>query len=429
MLTHKGTVELETERLILKRLTVNDSEQMFKNWASDENVAGYMSWNAYKTVGEVEKNLLEWQEEYKKDDTYYWGLYLKAEEQFIGTVYLLTEGEIALVGSLSYCIGERWQNKGYMTEAVKRVIDFAINEIGFNRIEAYHAESNVRSGRVMQKCGMKYEGVLRQRCFTENGFEDCVYYSILKGDTMKNYYGSLCTEMYEIIHKDAPEDELAFYLSYAEKGESILEALCGSGRFFVPFMEKSFAIKGLDNSSEMLGKLCEKRPDAVVFKSDIESFETDERFDYIFISSGSVSLFTDMQSCKSILRKMKSLLKAGGKFVFAVDTVFDRCEECDEYKTSVSVKTKDGFDLLLKSKAHYDENTHTQFGPAVYELYNGDKLLQSEKMDFQTHLYELGEMEAILSEIGFNNVKVYSDFDKNVAVDNNTEMFLFECTV
>ena len=57
---------------------------------------------------------------------------------------------------------------------------------------------------------------------------------------MKNYYGSLCTEMYEILHESAPGDELNFYLSYAEKGMSILEPLCGSGRFLIPFLERGF---------------------------------------------------------------------------------------------------------------------------------------------------------------------------------------------
>ena len=47
----------------------------------------------------------------------------------------------------------------------------------------------------------------------------------------KNYYGSLCTELYELLHQEAPEDELDFYLSYAEKGKKILEPLCGSGRW------------------------------------------------------------------------------------------------------------------------------------------------------------------------------------------------------
>ena len=49
-------------------------------------------------------------------------------------------------------------------------------------------------------------------------------------EVKKNYYGSLCSDMYEILHKQAPQDELNFYLSYAEKGEKILEPLCGSGR-------------------------------------------------------------------------------------------------------------------------------------------------------------------------------------------------------
>lgn len=49
----------------------------------------------------------------------------------------------------------------------------------------------------------------------------------------QNYYGNLCTEMYEILHREVPADELDFYLSYAEKGKKILEPLCGSGRFLV----------------------------------------------------------------------------------------------------------------------------------------------------------------------------------------------------
>lgn len=53
----------------------------------------------------------------------------------------------------------------------------------------------------------------------------------------QNYYGSLCTEMYELLHEKAPLDELNFYLSYAEKGKKILEPPCGTGRFLVPFLK------------------------------------------------------------------------------------------------------------------------------------------------------------------------------------------------
>ena len=141
---------------------------------------------------------------------------------------------------------------------------------------------------------------------------------------IKNYYGNLCTEMYEILHKEAPQDELEFYLSYAEKGMSILEPMCGSGRFLVPFLERGYNIKGIDASKEMLSKLKEKVPTAQVFQGDILNFDEKEKYDYIFISSGSVSLFTDMELCKKVLQKMKNLLTKKGKFVFAVDTVANK---------------------------------------------------------------------------------------------------------
>ena len=245
---------------------------------------------------------------------------------------------------------------------------------------------------------------------------------------IKNYYGNLCTEMYEILHKEAPLDELGFYISYAEKGMSILEPLCGSGRFLVPFLEKGFDIVGMDLSKEMLAKLKKKAPEAKVVRGDILEFDSEQRYDYIFISSGSVSLFTDMELCKAILLKMKYLLKKGGKFVFAVDTIADRCPDDSDYKISISVKTKDGYDLILKNKNFYDENTQTQFSSSIYELYNEIELLQREEMDFQTHLYKLGEMEQYLQNVGFTNVKVYSSYEKTIAENNQAEMLLYECS-
>lgn len=248
-------------------------------------------------------------------------------------------------------------------------------------------------------------------------------------ESKQNYYGNLCTEMYEILHEKAPQDELDFYLSYAKKEDKILEALCGSGRFLIPFMEQGFDIFGIDLSVAMLNKLKQKAPNAKVFQADILEYSSKNRFDYIFISSGSVSLFTDINLCRKILGKIKEMLTPEGKFVFAVDTVADKCSDDNDYKISVTTKTKEGFDLILKNKNYYDEQSRTQFSQGIYELYNGTVLLQSEYMDFQTHLYEFGEMERLLKEIGFTNVKTYSSFSKDVAADDNCEMFLFECSV
>lgn len=246
---------------------------------------------------------------------------------------------------------------------------------------------------------------------------------------IKNYYGNLCTEMYEILHDKAPQDELDFYFSYAEKNKKILEIMCGSGRFLVPFLEYGYNIRGVDFSVEMLEKLKLKAPEADVEYADIAEYTTNEQFDYIFISSGSVSLFTDMNLCQKILKKIKGLLAPAGKFVFAVDTIAAKCLDNDDYEMSVSVKMKNGFDLVLKTKNYFDVQQQVQFSPGIYELYDRDKLLKSEHMDFQTHLYKFGEMENYLREAGFTEIKTYSSFEKEIAIDDCCDMFLFECNL
>lgn len=243
----------------------------------------------------------------------------------------------------------------------------------------------------------------------------------------RNHYGSLCTEMYEILHGKAPEDELGFYLSYVRKDMRILEALCGSGRFMVPFLERGYTVCGVDSSSDMLAKLKQKKPQARIFESDILEFDIHEDFDYVFISSGSVSLFVDPMHCKALLRRIKNILAPDGVFVFAVDTIANRCNDDDDYVLTASGMTSDGFKLLLKTKNHYIEESQTQLSPGIYELYDGNELLMKEEMDFQTHLYRAGEMEMILEEVGFKSIKTYSSFSKNEECDDESEMFLFEC--
>lgn len=243
----------------------------------------------------------------------------------------------------------------------------------------------------------------------------------------ENYYGSLCTEMYELLHASAPEDELAFYLSYARKGMKILEPLCGSGRFLVPFLERGFDIEGMDLSAEMLERLKRKTPGARVVCADLTEYAPGRRFDYLFIPSGSVSLFTDMALCARILRRLRSLLAPGGKLVFAVDTVACRCPDHEDWRASLSVKTAEGFDLILKSQNRYDEATQTQYSPSRYELYSGSRLLRREPMDFRTHLYRFGEMDALLRQAGFTEISVYASYEKTPATDDSGEMLLYEC--
>jgi len=85
-------------------------------------------------------------------------------------------------GEIGYALSRDYWNDGIMTEAVKRVIRFAFENMNINRVVAIHAVNNPVSGRVMQKANMSYEGLLRQRMLAKEKFWDVKQYAILKED-------------------------------------------------------------------------------------------------------------------------------------------------------------------------------------------------------------------------------------------------------
>jgi ribosomal-protein-alanine N-acetyltransferase len=87
---------------------------------------------------------------------------------------------------IGYCISKSYWNQGITTEALRAVINYLINEIGFKRIQAKHDSDNKASGKVMLKAGMEYEGRLRNYNKNNVGnLVDCDIYSILKEDLAK----------------------------------------------------------------------------------------------------------------------------------------------------------------------------------------------------------------------------------------------------
>ncbi len=82
-------------------------------------------------------------------------------------------------GELAYWIGEPYWGSGYGTEAAKAMIAFAFAEKGYHRVYARFFKSNPASGKIMEKCGMTYEGTLAQHVLKEGNFEDMVHYGII----------------------------------------------------------------------------------------------------------------------------------------------------------------------------------------------------------------------------------------------------------
>lgn len=180
---HLGTVTLETERLILRRAKIGDAESMYRNWAGDDKVTKYLTWQTYGSVREAEDYIKFLNEQYKTESNYDWFIELKEIKEpigSIGVVRLREDTESAVIG---YCIGSKWWHRGIMTEAFTEVIRFLFEEIGVRRIEAEHDTENPNSGKVMKKCGLIYEGTRRRGGKNNRGIIiDVACYAVLKED-------------------------------------------------------------------------------------------------------------------------------------------------------------------------------------------------------------------------------------------------------
>ena len=181
MLTHKGTVTIETPRLILRRARIEDAKPMLRNWANDPEVTQYLTWPTHKCLEVTESVLANWIESYQKDDYYQWMIVLKNLGEPIGSIMATTVGR-AQSAHIGYCIGRDWWHQGIMSETLKAVINFLFDEVGYHRIEAMHDPNNPNSGKIMEKCGMKYEGRMRQADRNNQGICDACYYALLVAD-------------------------------------------------------------------------------------------------------------------------------------------------------------------------------------------------------------------------------------------------------
>ena len=182
MLIHKGTQTLETPRLILRRAVREDTEPMFRNWASDPEVTKFLTWPAHSNITVSEMVIESWLQEYEKESYYQWMIELKEIGQPIGSISVVNQRDDIAEAEIGYCIGKRWWHQGIVSEALTAVMDYLFNEVGMNRIEAKHDVNNPRSGGVMKKCGMRYEGTSRQSDRNNQGICDLVTYGILHSD-------------------------------------------------------------------------------------------------------------------------------------------------------------------------------------------------------------------------------------------------------
>lgn len=175
-----GTKTIETERLILRQFKIEDAEAMYKNWASDVEVTKFLTWPPHSNVDITKMILQDWISNYKNDDFYNWAITVKENgDEPIGSIASVDNDERVNKVHIGYCISRKWWHKGITSEALEALIKYFFEEVGVNRVESRHDPNNPNSGKVMMKCGMTYEGTIRQADINNQGICDYSMYGIL----------------------------------------------------------------------------------------------------------------------------------------------------------------------------------------------------------------------------------------------------------
>lgn len=154
---------LETNRLLLRSFVLEDTQEVFECWQSDPEVARYMMWESSKEI-EKTKEFINYELAMLQSDKWYrWCITDKESKTIYGTCLIYFNDE-ENCWDISYNLGKKYWGKGYITEAMKIVMDYAIHSLGIKECIASHAIQNPASGRVIQKLGFGYERDVEYIC-------------------------------------------------------------------------------------------------------------------------------------------------------------------------------------------------------------------------------------------------------------------------
>ena len=145
-------IRIETERLILRTVTVDDAEAIFK-WASDPDVNTFMIYPLHANA-DVTREWLKTRD-INGRDKYDLGFVLKETDELIGQGGLLYHEDLD-AWAVGYNLRKDYWGQGLVPEAIRAIIDYVDKEKGIRAIVGEFAKDNIKSKRVMEKLGMTY---------------------------------------------------------------------------------------------------------------------------------------------------------------------------------------------------------------------------------------------------------------------------------
>ena len=176
--------ELDTERLKLRGITPEDAGDIFE-YASIPEISKYLVWHPHKTIQDTIDFVQLAERMFENREWIVLGIELKEKKKIIGTIDIRGWKSVHRCAEIGYVLSKEYWKKGITTEALSAVIQYCFDLLKLNRVEAHCEDDNTGSWHVMEKCGMKYEGTLRQRVFIKDRYRSMKMYSILISEYSK----------------------------------------------------------------------------------------------------------------------------------------------------------------------------------------------------------------------------------------------------
>lgn len=167
------------DRIYLRKLNMKDAKDVFE-YSSDPEVTKYLTWEPHVNFKSTVSYLKSVEKAYAAGEFYDWGIVLKPNGKLVGTCGITSfdfEKESIEVG---YVLNPRYEGYGIMTEALNSVISFCFNTLGAKKVMGRFMAENEKSKKVLERCGMKFDGVSKKPMFYKNRYIDIGTCSLLK---------------------------------------------------------------------------------------------------------------------------------------------------------------------------------------------------------------------------------------------------------
>lgn len=181
--------DIETERLLLRKVGLDDAEDVFR-YASDPEVTRYLHSQPLRSIEDSRKVVRAATDDYAAGRVRSWGVVHKGDKRLIGTAGFQWWRPESFSANIGYLMAREYWGQGLMPEAVRAVLRFGFERMQLNRIEARLDPENAASARLLEKVGMTREGTLRDDYYIDGAFYDGMVYSILRREWSAEGVGS-----------------------------------------------------------------------------------------------------------------------------------------------------------------------------------------------------------------------------------------------